>query len=204
MSERDRILTNTSRLFLKRGVKALTMDEIAIENGVSKRTLYELFEDKGGLLEACLMHGDEEHKKRVVELELESDNILEFLVRMYEMQSDWLVSLGIDFFNDVRRYYPNIYKRTVECSRDKRFEHIDKMLKTGQKQGVFETTIKRDLVARILSEILIESNFVEMMSGYEHSKKDVLWSTVMLYIRGITTDKGRVIIDNFFKEQNKK
>ena len=204
MEERDRILTNTSRLFLKRGVKALTMDEIAIENGVSKRTLYELFEDKGDLLEACIMHEDREHRGMVKELEVRSDNILEFLVKMYEMQSEWLVSSGMDFFNDIKRYYPHIYERTVKCNRERRFEQIDKMLETGQKQRVFETTINRDLVARILSEILIESNFVEMMSGYEHSKKEVLWSTVMLYIRGITTDKGRVIIDNFFKEQNKK
>ena len=204
MNERDRILANTSRLFMKRGVRALTMDEIALENGVSKRTLYELFKDKGDLLEACLMRGDEEHKCSVAKLEEESDNVLEFLVKMYEMQSDWLASSGMDFFNDIRRYYPHIYKRTVECSRDKRFEHVYRMLEMGQNQGVFERNIKRDLVARILSEILIESNFVEMMSGYEHSKKEVLWSTIVLYIRGITTDKGRVIIDNFFKEQNKK
>ena len=60
MTNREQILRNTSVLFLERGCKSLTMDEVASANGMSKRTLYELFQDKAELLQECilLLHKD--------------------------------------------------------------------------------------------------------------------------------------------------
>ena len=56
MTNREQILRNTSVLFLERGCKSLTMDEVASANGMSKRTLYELFHDKAELLQECILY----------------------------------------------------------------------------------------------------------------------------------------------------
>lgn len=56
MATRESIITVTSNLFLERGCKSVTMDEVAQNNGISKRTLYEIFPDKAALLEACILY----------------------------------------------------------------------------------------------------------------------------------------------------
>ena len=63
MTNREQILRNTSVLFLERGCKSLTMDEVASANGMSKRTLYELFHDKAELLQECIYDFFTEVKK---------------------------------------------------------------------------------------------------------------------------------------------
>lgn len=201
MDIRDRILENTTKLFMKRGIKALTMDEIATENGVSKRTLYELFEDKSDLIEACILHGNTAHKCKMNELERESENVLEFFIKMYEMQSELMISRGMNFFGDIKRYYPQVYNRTLNSIKQKRLAMINDTLERGQRQGVFVSYINRDLVAVVLSELFIASDFTDTLHGYEYSIKDILWNTVILYIRGIATEKGRLIIDNFIEGQ---
>ena len=50
MDLRERIIENSMEMFLHRGCKSVTMDDIATENGISKRTLYELFSDKSTFL----------------------------------------------------------------------------------------------------------------------------------------------------------
>ncbi|HNX79874.1 MAG TPA: helix-turn-helix domain-containing protein, partial [Prolixibacteraceae bacterium] len=50
MDYRERILARTAELFQIMGIKALTMDFIAVDLGISKRTIYELFRDKDELL----------------------------------------------------------------------------------------------------------------------------------------------------------
>ena len=79
MTNREQILRITSALFLERGCKSLTMDEVASANGMSKRTIYELFHDKAELLQECilLMHRDNMNKS---EDELaKAGNVLEWL-----------------------------------------------------------------------------------------------------------------------------
>ena len=55
MATREQILETSLHLFLQRGCKNLTMDEVASENGISKRTLYEMFKDKSSLLEESII-----------------------------------------------------------------------------------------------------------------------------------------------------
>ena len=55
MATRTQILETSLQLFLEKGCKNVTMDDIASENGMSKRTLYELFKDKSSLLEESIV-----------------------------------------------------------------------------------------------------------------------------------------------------
>ena len=53
---KDKILEGTEQLFMRLGVKSLTMDEICLELGISKKTLYQHFKDKQELVEQTLQH----------------------------------------------------------------------------------------------------------------------------------------------------
>lgn len=54
MTQKERIVEQAMRMFATQGIKAVRMDDIARQLGVSKRTLYELFGDKEGLLYLAL------------------------------------------------------------------------------------------------------------------------------------------------------
>ena len=69
MMLRDRIIEETTALFVHNGLKSTRMDDIASELGISKRTIYEQFNDRESLIEACARHffetKDAHHQQRV-------------------------------------------------------------------------------------------------------------------------------------------
>ena len=66
---KDRIVAQSTNLFVRNGVKSVRMDDIASRLGVSKRTIYELFGDRESLIVECVRHfyasQDEKHDRRV-------------------------------------------------------------------------------------------------------------------------------------------
>ena len=97
MTNREQILKITASLFLERGCKSLTMDEVASANGMSKRTLYELFHDKAELLQECILlqhkdnmlRSEEELSRQFARLDSLRIPALEYAcIKMHEIEGE--------------------------------------------------------------------------------------------------------------------
>ncbi|MDP3435807.1 MAG: TetR/AcrR family transcriptional regulator [Bacteroidales bacterium] len=199
MDIKSTILENSLELFLQRGCKAVTMDDVAKENGISKRTLYELFTDKSDLLEQCIGYLHCHMMQYSAKMEEDSQNLLELLFKIHETQSDVIINLKRNFFMELKRYYYPIYKKTVEKFTVYHREKTIEYLKQGQKEGLVIENINIDLVTKIIIEI---SNIIEDSEVFplkEHSRKDLFREVVILYFRGISTLKGIEMIDKYIQ-----
>ena len=141
MTNRDQILRNTAALFLERGCKSVTMDEVASVNGMSKRTIYELFQDKARLLQECiiLMHRDNMNRS---ENELaKTDNVLEWFMHSLENKDEQRMSFFYDFFTEVKRYYPEVFVNVVKDVNRWHCGLLERIIERGQAEGLFITGI---------------------------------------------------------------
>lgn len=82
---RQRIVAIATDAFTKNGIRSVTMDEIASEVGISKRTLYETFEDKEELLVECVRNKEEENCMLGAKVVAESNNVLEVILHFYKV-----------------------------------------------------------------------------------------------------------------------
>lgn len=196
---KERILESSAKLFMSKGCKSVTMDDVASENGVSKRTLYELFRDKSQLLEECIHYMDDKNSELVADLSKVSKNVLELLLRIHNHQSVAMSNMHENFLKDVKRYYSDVYARTIESIRK---EHNDKtmsMLIAGQQQGVFRRDINVELTAIMINEMMtIIRNSSEFLK-FGYSTKQTVKETMFVYFRGISTPEGVKIMDAYFE-----
>ena len=193
-------MRRTGDLFLERGCKSLTMDEVASTNGMSKRTLYEMFHDKAGLLRECILLM---HKGNMVRMEEElagADNVLEWFMRSLENKDEKRMSFYYDFFTEVKRYYPEVFMNVVQDVNRWHCELLERVIRQGQKEGLFITGI---LDAHQLSLQLFELSVAvtdRAVRNYLEIKHDRGSDCLMLFlIRGIATEKGREYIDEYLK-----
>ena len=196
-------MRRTGDLFLERGCKSLTMDEVASANGMSKRTLYEMFHDKAGLLRECILLM---HKGNMVRMEEElagADNVLAWFMRSLENKDEKRMSFYYDFFTEVKRYYPEVFMNVVQDVNRWHCELLERVIRQGQKEGLFITDI---LDAHQLSLQLFELSVAvtdRAVRNYLEIKHDRGSDCLMLFlIRGIATEKGREYIDEYL-ENNK-
>jgi len=87
---RDRIVAVATRLFYKRGIRAVGVDLVIAESGVAKTTLYKHFRSKDALIAECLQRLDERYFRWFEsEVEAKTDDPLGRLGALFEVLDDW-------------------------------------------------------------------------------------------------------------------
>ncbi len=194
---RQRIVKAAMQLFLQRGIKNVTMDELAHELTISKRTLYEVFEDKEELLLTGLLAIESWTRQRLQEFIPSANNILEIILYDFELKLKEIDNVNPSFFVDINRY-PKVTSRLKERRQEQRCTAI-KALQEGQQQGIFRSDINLELVYDMMAGFhgLMQQNSI----ATHYTPSEVLFNTVFTYLRGCATQKGMEIMDDFIKKQ---
>lgn len=204
MTTRERIIETSTELFITKGCKSITMDEISAVNGISKRTLYELFADKSALLEACLTSIAKKTKEVSMRLKAESSNILEYILSFQDYESREAAKTSRVLGEELKKFYPDVYKKAIEGVKNEQLEYTKSLIEEGIKEGLFESgIISIDVVAKLLT-LLVGLNSLAVCDSLnmESNRKVIFMSSVVVYLRGLSTDKGREAIENYFKTRN--
>ena len=194
---RELILKTALEQFTKFGIKEVKMDDIASALSISKRTIYEQFNDKEQLLlEALKLHNKIIHNegKQIVR---NASHTLEIILKLY--------GINKKFFTDLKKY-PEICKskRHSEEQNDKRFLA---WIEEGRKQGWFREDANLEIFSYILRQNL-ETIFTAKMDSEENAlskfpPRELGRTLIIFYLRGISTPKGEEIIEAYLKENNK-
>ena len=200
MTTKERILDLTIKLFLDKGCKSLTMDQIASENGISKRTLYELFTDKSTLLEECIIRFHNKKNEAVSVLRKDSKNVLELLLKIAQNYNQNLISLPYDFYVEVRRYYPQTFENVVTKMSAAQYAIVQDMMAKGQEEGVFLKRLSTKSMAIALMQ-MSNSNSEYGIYDFFNIHYDQYVRDIMLHVlRGFSTEKGIKIIDDYYNK----
>jgi len=196
---RERIILAAVELFTTNGIKSITMDEIAASLGISKRTLYEVFPDKETLLEECILKSQKDGDifvKGVIET---SGNVLEVLLRCYQWSIERFHATNKKFFEDIKKY-PKDYQ-LMKNNRNRSSEDTVNFFKEGVKQGIFRDDVNFaiiNLLVRDQLDLLMNSDICN-----EYSFLEVYESIMFTFLRGISTEKGARVLEDFICEYRK-
>ncbi|HEX2921406.1 MAG TPA: TetR/AcrR family transcriptional regulator [Bacteroidales bacterium] len=193
MNIKQRIVEGAAELFRKFGIKSVTMDSIASELGISKRTIYENFSDKNELLIAVLkwMTGrQKEFLRRIVE---ESENPIEAIFRVLEFNKDHFQGMSPVFQADLKKFFWSLKNRDEYDLPD--YRNHQEIIEKGVKDGYFRSDINPDLANRCLY-YLGKSILDDEMYPFElFQRSDVVKNTFINYLKGISTEKGIELIN---------
>jgi AcrR family transcriptional regulator len=203
MDQKKKIIENSLEMFFQKGCKVVTMDDVARDNGISKRTLYELFTDKNQLLEECLRLLYNRMTEHVSNYKGKFDNVIDTMFRMHNEQSENLLDLKKTFFEELRRYYYVVYKKSIQYFLDFHMTMNYDFLERGQAEGVFRNDLNKELVTKILIEVSNVMENAEFFSLKEYSRKELFREVMLSYVRGLCTDRGIAMIDNNLDKINK-
>ncbi|CCZ81278.1 TetR family transcriptional regulator [Odoribacter laneus] len=197
----QRIIAKASELFLLHGIKAVTMDFLATEMGISKRTLYERFKDKETLLRKTLEYQDEKSRQEREKLARECTNPLELNLMEYKVISDSLRRINRNYIRDLQKYHPQIadyFTKKRETDMEKVVSVMEKSIQEGYIRAELNPRILA-LLLRVQLETLIYSEEIEKN---HFSYPEVFETIVLNYARGIATPKGLKLIEDFMEKMN--
>lgn len=194
-SARQSIIETALAMFKKSGIKAITMDDIAAAMSISKRTIYELFNDKEDLVLQSMIYQNEKYSKEVSEMRKQSTNTMEHIMKVYEKNIVMNCSTNPQFFIDTKKYtkVTEYFKQL----HDRDTEKVLEFFRDGVQEGVFRSDINYELLNMLLYK---QFEFIFNSDVFEQYKFDEVYEAIMLtMLRGISTEKGRGIIEDFHR-----
>ena len=195
------IIQAAHRMFIERGIKDVKMDDIAAELSISKRTIYELFNDKEQLLRKVLMYQNEMMHERGIEIVRNSSHILEIILKLYNLHFELLKMVNNKFFAELDKY-PEICKHKKN-EEDKNMKKFVAWMELGRKQGLFRQDADFEILVFILKRDLMTILEVKMQTGHteliKFTPEELGRKLILFYLRGISTPKGQEIIEEYLK-----
>lgn len=192
MAFRQRIILESRRHFLAHGFRGVTMDDLAHEMAMSKKTLYAGFPSKTALVEAVILE-----KFRNVDADLSriastsSLDSLGSLRRLLECVQGHMEEIRPPFLRDIRREMPDLFAVVERRRRDLIQRHFGKVFLEGRRAGIIRQDIPPKLAIDILlgavQAVMNPSKIEELGS----TPKTVFTAIVRVVLEGLTTEKAR-------------
>ena len=200
---KERIQQKAKELFMRYGFRSVTMDEIAGQLGISKKTLYQFFEDKDSLVEAVMQkemtYMQSECKKQVTE----SENAIEELFKDMESMESVMDALNPQIVFDLEKFYP----RTFEKFKKHKHSFLLDIIRKNLQRGVHEELYRNDFDIEIIARFRLESAFIIFNQElFPFGKYNVLQLSNEIYyhyIHGIATPKGKKMIEKYALQRKK-
>ena len=199
MDTRLRILQEAGTLFSKFGIRSITMDSIATELGVSKRTLYEIFKDKDDLVFQTITEGLKRHKIVCQTKISKSSNVVEAIFSIIKLNSETFGKLNPLFIQDLKKYHSKIFSDLSEKGEIRDYKITSKLIRRGISETLIRSDINVDIVNVFFHKIMDLSHSEEMNM---FTKRDLAESILLPYLTGIATEKGRSLIEEYMRNFN--
>ncbi len=206
MELRERIVEEASNLFFQKGVKSITMDDIASHMSISKRTLYEIFKDKEDLLDECLSRSMAKGDLEMEILICNSRNVIEAMMNIYSKLLTEMHQINKSVLYDLKKYHPNIYKK-IQNKQKEDIERFIPYFEKGVEEGLMQNDINFEVLLWLLQaqfKTLMESDF---FPTDKYPLEEFIRAIILNFTRGIATPRGDKIITEligkFDKEKNK-
>ncbi len=194
MDNRDRIIEGAAELFRTYGIKSVTMDSIATQLGISKRTIYEVFSDKDELLIGVLIWMGEKQKGLLKRIISESENSIVAIFRMLEINRDYIQELSPAFQSDLKKYHHEVLMKIVDKSEMPDYHNNKEVIENGIKENLFRNDVNPDLANRCLYNLGRSIMNHDLYPFELFSRRDVIRNVFINYLRGISTPAGLDLI----------
>jgi len=197
----EALLSKSRELFMKHGVKSLTMDDIARQMGMSKKTIYQFVDNKGDLVKLAMEDFLGEERKLIEGILQKPGNAVEEMIGMMEYWLQVVREFNATTLNEVQKYYPETWKMYNEYRFNFMLGLIQNNLKKGITEGYYLDNLDADVISKVYIlgvEILLNQ---DMFPSKQYTFLSIYREFLGYHLRGIVSAEGLKYIDghNLFK-----
>lgn len=187
---RNKIVEISNELFLNLGFKSVTMDDIANNLGVSKKTIYKYFKNKTELVDAATDYTFKVITNGIDTICALKQNPIDELFDVKKFVMKHLKDEKSSPQYQLQKYYPKIYLSLKKRQFEVMQECVIENLKYGKELGVYRENIDVEFISRIYFNGLIGIKDKDMFPLNNYSMKTLMNFYYEYHLRGICTEKG--------------
>lgn len=198
---REKILNGAVELFMRYGLRSISMDDIARHLTVSKKTLYQHFADKEDLITLVLESHIQENRKQYEAITKNSTNAVEELAQISQCLRKDMAETNPSVLFDLQKFHPKAWEVWLDHKNKYIRESVVRNIKQGMEEGYYRAEVNAEVIAAIRIELISMGFDQTIFPQGSFSLAEVQSQIFDHFVYGLCTDKGKKLYQKH-KEQH--
>jgi AcrR family transcriptional regulator len=197
----QQILIQGEKLFLRRGIRSVTMDDIAQTLGMSKKTLYQYVENKADLVSKIVLNHVEEETACISKISAESQNAIREMMEITRYSVQQLRDISPLVIFELQKYYRESWEKMEALHKEYIYKVIFDNIEKGKKEGFYREEINSDIVSKLYvgkTYLLVDENVFPLK---DFDREKLLMEFFLYHINGLLTEKGRKSLTEIYNDK---
>ncbi|WP_159468856.1 TetR/AcrR family transcriptional regulator [Dyadobacter sp. 3J3] len=187
---KERIIKEAYKLFWRFGIKSVTMDDIAKDLGISKRTIYQHFPDKEAIVILVVKHELETQQCQMDKMEEDKLNPIEQMVLGADYMRISLAHMNPVVFHDLKKYHPLAWDLFHQYKHEYIIKGIRENLVEGVEAGLYRKEMNVDMLSILRMEQVLMAFDPTIFPADRFNMMNIQMEFVNHFLHGILTEKG--------------
>lgn len=203
MEPQERIVSKAHELFMRYGIRSVSMDEVANQLGISKKTIYQFYTDKDTLVEDVIDIELSSSEKMCKAHRHKSENPIHEIFMAMDMVLDIFSRMNPALIFDMEKYHPKAFKKYNDHKEKFLYTMVKENLEAGISEGLYREDIQVDILSRFrLASVFLALNPEVFHSG-RHNPGVVIKEITDNFLWGLATHKGQKLIQKYKLQRQK-
>ncbi|HXB28487.1 MAG TPA: TetR/AcrR family transcriptional regulator [Puia sp.] len=203
MENKERILEKAHDLFMQYGIRSITMDEIAAQLGISKKTIYQFFTDKDTMVEAVVNELINQNEEDCRGFSLTAENAVHEIFMAMDFTQEMMKAMNPQIMYDLEKHHPVAFKRLKQYKYQFLFSTIKENLERGAREDIYRTDLNIDLTTRYRIESAFMPFNQEAFPQNKYPMNQTCQELAILFLHSICNPKGKKLIEKYLNERQK-
>lgn len=191
MQVTDHILQTAFSMFMKFGVRSVSMDDLAQDMGMSKKTIYNVFPSKESLISKVILKHLQQDEKEILAIRENAADAIEEIWQISQHVLKFLSQIKPSLIFDLKKFYPQCWALIEKQHFHFIKETIEANLLRGQKEGLYRPDINADIVAKLYvgkSNIIVDP---DIFPPENYDLYELIREMGRYHLHGITSPLGQ-------------
>lgn len=193
---KEQIISKSKDMFLKLGFKSVTMDDIASEIGISKKTIYKYFSNKDALIEDTIELAHKEVQEIIAKIDEQGLNAIEENFEMKRMFKELFKGADTSPLYQIKKHYPEIYEKILVVQIDILTICFRKNIIKGIKEGLYREDVAIDDYVKFYQILIFNINETIILEKDSHILEH---KALEYHIRAMATLAGIIELEKHLK-----
>lgn len=198
--KKERIRKKAEELFSMYGVRSVTMDEISMQMGISKKTLYQSFNDKSDLVDEVVKDMLKNNTVSCRECQSSAENAVDELFKAMQVVEQIMENMNPAILFDLERGYPKSFKRFHDFKYEFLYGMVVKNLRWGKEDGLYRNDVNEEIFARARLEMITVAFNEQIFPKSKFSLEQIQKELMELFLYSVVTKKGYKLIEKYSKQ----
>lgn len=199
MEAKEKILNSAQELFIQYGIRSVTMDDVARDASMSKKTLYQYFDNKDSLVTEVALNHFKQETKEFEEIDQVAEDAIHEILLTSQCLREHVFKMNPSLLYDMQKYHGRAWQEYLNFKQTTIRGHIERNIERGKKEGLF----RNGLNARALSTLRVECVQLvfntKLFPRDEYDLPSVQMQILDHFVHGLLTNEGKMKYEEYLK-----